>query len=367
MCDQLSLPTAGTRSALVDRLKEARETRQNTQSIGAPPPAQDGGDNIEVQKQFQQLQQQVQDLLNRNSSDERMLSESQLTQVKSLVQATINETIEQTAAAAAQAAVNAFTGSSPSSQAVVPERNSSSEGNVPFAVQETLNSTAINAASANDINCISSASQQTLDSVHELLVKLVKEILSGEFMELSKLLPKNFNSLQLLRDEPLTLTLENSVIRVKKATATSITNIEEWTSAFTAYMSVVISKHPSRAAELLEYLSLVRYAAKYHRGLGWCVYDVKFRKKAAAKKFIKWSTIDSQQRLKTFTVAPSLMRFFSSQDLHPCQVQLEGTNILLATTFTRVSHVPGLPAPMHTGATSQVVGGSPRDQVPFYP
>ena len=206
-----------------------------------------------------------------------MLSESQLTQVKSLVQATINETIEQTAAAAAQAAVNAFTGSSPSSQAVVPERKSS-----------------------------------------------------------SFFLPKNFNSLQLLRDEPLTLTLENSVFRANKAKATSITNIEEWTSAFTAYMSVVISKHPSRAAELLEYLSLIRYAAKYHRGLGWCVYDVKFRKKAAANKFIKWSTIDSQQRLKTFTVAPSLMRFFSSQDPHPSQVQLEGMNILLATTLTRV-------------------------------
>ena len=122
-----------------------------------------------------------------------MLSESQLTQVKSLVQATINEMIEQTAAAAAQAAVNAFTGSSPSSQAVVPERNSSSEGNVPFAVHETLNSTAINGASANDINSISSASQQTLDSVHEVPPKLVKEILSGEFMELSKLLLKNFN------------------------------------------------------------------------------------------------------------------------------------------------------------------------------
>ena len=316
LCSQLSLPTAGTRSALVDRFKEARETRQNSQSIGAPPPVQNGGDNIELQQRFQQLQQQVQDLLNRNSSDERMLSESQLTQVKSLVQATINETIEQTAAAAAQAAVNAFTGTSPSSQAVVPERNASSEGNVPFAVQETLNSTAINGASANDINSISSASQQTLDSVHELLVKLVKEILSGEFMELSKLLPKNFNSLQPLHDEPLTLTLENSVIRVNKAKATSITNIEEWTSAFTVYMSVIISKHPSRAAELLEYLSLIRYAAKHHRGLGWCVYDVKFRQKAAANKFIKWSTIDSQLWLKTFTVASSLMKeelgFFQS-------------------------------------------------------
>ena len=82
------------------------------------PLHKNGGDNLEVQKQFQQLQQQVQDLLNRNSSDERMLSESQLTQVKSLVQATVNETIEQTAAAAAQAALNAFTGSLPCSQAV---------------------------------------------------------------------------------------------------------------------------------------------------------------------------------------------------------------------------------------------------------
>ena len=73
-------------------------------------------------------------------------------------------------------------------------------------------------------------------------------------------------------------------------------------------MSVIISKHPSRAAELLEYLSLIRYAAKYHRDLGWCVYDVKFRQKAAANKFIMRSIIDSQLWFKTFTVVPSLMK-----------------------------------------------------------
>ena len=154
----------------------------------------------------------------------------------------------------------------------------------------------------------SSTSQQTSDSIHELPAKLVKEALSGEFMELSKLLPKNFNAIQPLHDEPLTLTLENSVIKVNKAKATSITGIEEWTSAFTSYMSVIISKYPNRAAELLEYLSLIRYAAKYHRGLGWCVYDVKFRQKAAINKSLNWSVIDSQLWLKTFTVAPSLMK-----------------------------------------------------------
>ena len=95
-------------------------------------------------------------------------------------------------------------------------------------------------------------------------------------MELSKLLPKNFNALKPLHDEPLTLTLENSVIRVNKTKVAFITNIEEWTTAFTAYMSVMITREPFRSAELLEYLSLIRYAAKYHRGLGWCVYDNKF-------------------------------------------------------------------------------------------
>ena len=241
--NQLTLPATGTRSAHLERLKEAR---RNVNDV--PPSVQNGGDNTELQQQFQQLQQQVQDLLNRNT-DDRLLSESQLTQVKSSVQATLNETIEQTAAAAAQAAVNAFAGSSPS-QAAVPERIASSEVTVPSAAQDTLNSLAVDGASGTDTSNNSSASQQTLDSVDELPAKLVKEVLSGEFMELSKLLPKNFNSLQPLHDETLTLSLENSVIRVNKAKATSITNIEEWTSAFTAYMSVIISKHPNRAAEI---------------------------------------------------------------------------------------------------------------------
>lgn len=92
-----------------------------------------------------------------------------------------------------------------------------------------------------------------MSSVYELPAKLVKEILSDEFMELSiKLFPKNFNTLNRPHDEPLKLTVENSVIKVNKAKVTSITDIAEWTTAFTAYMGVVIRKFPHRASELLE-------------------------------------------------------------------------------------------------------------------
>ena len=103
-------------------------------------------------------------------------------------------------------------------------------------------------------------------------------------MELSKLLPKNFNVLNPSQDEPLTLTVEKSVIKVNKAKTKSITDISEWTTAFSAYMGVLISQFPHRASELLEYMSLIHYAARYHKGLGACVYDIKFRQKAAIDK-----------------------------------------------------------------------------------
>ena len=61
--------------------RKVREARRNAQPIGASRPFQNGGDNIELRQQFQQLQQKVQDLLNRSSYDERMLFVNQLTQL----------------------------------------------------------------------------------------------------------------------------------------------------------------------------------------------------------------------------------------------------------------------------------------------
>ena len=289
MCSRLHLSTTGTRAALVKRLEEARQNSANAATSHAN---QNGGSDIvdgdlRLPQQFDSLKQQVQALLDRESSNEQLLSPGQLTQVQALIQSSMNEAIEKTATTAAQAAVNAFRGPSPP-QTEEQDRDPST-------------------SRENEVRPINS-NASTADSVHELPAKLAKEILSGEFMELSKLLPKNYNSLKPLHDEPLTLTLENSVIRVNKARATSITDIEEWTTAFTAYMSVIINKFPSRSAELLEYLSLIRYGAKYYWGLGWCVYDIKFRQKAASNKSLVWSAIDSQLWLKTFTVAHSLMK-----------------------------------------------------------
>jgi len=85
----------------------------------------------------------------------------------------------------------------------------------------------------------------------------VKDIQSGEFFELSKLLPKNLSTLE--EEDNLMLILDNSVVQVSKKskTASSITDIEQRMTAFTSYMSIFTHKYPQHSQELLQYLSLI--------------------------------------------------------------------------------------------------------------
>ena len=71
----------------------------------------------------------------------------------------------------------------------------------------------------------------------------IKDIQSGEFFYLSKLLPKNLSLHD--DDQNLVLSLGNSVVEVSKKSKTEvITEIEQWTTAFSAYISVPIKKYP---------------------------------------------------------------------------------------------------------------------------
>ena len=107
----------------------------------------------------------------------------------------------------------------------------------------------------------------------------------------------------------MTLTLDNSAIKVttkRKRSPSQITEIEQWTTAFTTYMSVFT--YPLRAQEFLQYLSLIRYAARVHKGLGWAIYDHKFRQKASLDKSLVWSQIDQHLWLTIFTVSPLALK-----------------------------------------------------------
>ena len=95
LCSQLTLSATGTRPTLIEHLKDARgnPTENNTENNEVIEMAtcadQDGGKTIPttaaLPQEFLRLQQQVQDLVDRNKPDKRLLFEGQLTQVKSLV------------------------------------------------------------------------------------------------------------------------------------------------------------------------------------------------------------------------------------------------------------------------------------------
>ncbi len=107
-------------------------------------------------------------------------------------------------------------------------------------------------------------------------------------------------------DEPIILTLENSVIKAKKASQPTarITDIQQWTTVYSLYMSVMTHQFPGRAQELLQYVSLIHHAAQSHRGLSWCIYNHKFRCKAALNPSLDWSIIDQQIWLMIFSNGP---------------------------------------------------------------
>ena len=88
-------------------------------------------------------------------------------------------------------------------------------------------------------------------------------------------------------DDNLTLTLDNSAIKVTKKRKTSpsqITEIEQWTTAFAMYMSVLTHKYPFKGPRV--------FAARVHKGVGWAIYDHTFRKKTSRDKSLVWSQID---------------------------------------------------------------------------
>ena len=73
-------------------------------------------------------------------------------------------------------------------------------------------------------------------------------------------------------------------------------------------MIIIVQKFPNRASELLQYMEIIRHAAKAHGGLDWCIYDHKFRHKAAASRTLSWANIDMQLWLRIFTASSTHFR-----------------------------------------------------------
>ena len=267
LCRQKKIASTGNKATLLNRLRgySPRVTVSNADARGRLQ---------ETNEMFGSVPVLPQDHVVNTNANDSTFSEGQLNTIRQLVQESVATASREIAHEAALAAVQVL---QPSSLQTASNSNRVTPAIETVTPQQT--------ASPSDI-CQHAAPFQDIPAQH------VKDIQSGEFFELSKLLSKNLSEFN--DDDNLVLTLDNSVVQVSKKanTSTSITEIEQWTTAFTTYMSVFTHKFPQRSQELLQYLSLIRYAACVHRGLGWAIYDYKFRQKAGQNRTRVWSEID---------------------------------------------------------------------------
>ncbi|CAB4017097.1 Hypothetical predicted protein, partial [Paramuricea clavata] len=279
-CEEEGISSGGRRQTLIARLQQ-----HTTENVPSATPST----SVETSTVSSTLATQ----------SPALLTDAQLAQIRSIVSESVERSAAEIATNAARAAVQAMTSSTAQSHpAVLTE--------IPSASSDVLRSqpSAVPDVSTVDLTQFAQAEPATPygHGAHDIPASYVKQIQSGEFFDLSKLLPSSFPTAA--DDEPVVFTLENSVLKVKKSPATQkITSIEQLTTAFTSYMSVLTHKFPTRSQDLLQYLSLIRHAAQTHRGLGWCVYDYKFRRKAALNPLLKWSEIDQQFWLLIFTTS----------------------------------------------------------------
>ena len=128
------------------------------------------------------------------------------------------------------------------------------------SITQEVQSHSSNASFAN-------SSLPTIDGfTPEIPAHLIKSTQNGEFIDLSKVLTKNLLGFE-TAEESFQLSLgENSTLKLSKSTAPKkkIVSIQDWTTAFTLYMKIIVEKFPGRAQELISYLELIRYAAAYH-------------------------------------------------------------------------------------------------------
>eukprot|EP00794_Sanderia_malayensis_P004937 gene4937-biopygen4007 len=182
------------------------------------------------------------------------LSEDNVQQIRAIVEESMEASLSRVAREAAQAAV---------------ELTLANRSTPPTALENTI----ITQPSIDEFERLGRASipingnQQRSQAINggftpEIPNAYVRSIQGGEFFEISKLLPENLYQLDNSSPDYNNVSLSmgpNSEIRLtKRSSVKRIENISEWTSAFLAYVKLVVDKFPARARELLEYMDIIR-------------------------------------------------------------------------------------------------------------
>ena len=121
--------------------------------------------------------------------------------------------------------------------------------------------------------------------------KLVAQIVSGKYVDLSDLLAVN---LVQTASEPQLLFDGRVVLTSSKRQRRRLDDITSWVEAFSVFSLVLTSYFPNRWRDITQYKLLILRTYRQFGGRVWLAYDQAFREHAAATKLADWSTMNVQ-------------------------------------------------------------------------
>ena len=241
--------------------------------------------------------------LQQTGADE--FSQVQLKKIAEMVNNAVRNNLTEVASRAARTALD-LARSAPTN---VPSPTLQQAGNSEQLTTPTTSSTSLAAAiNSSPFASQSSHGVQSSGFTPEIPATYVRSIQMGEFFDLSKLLPENLLKMSLASENDgndVSFVLgPNQELKLKKNNRkVEISNISDWTLAFTTYMKVVLEKFPHRSHELINYLDIIQDAARYQRSFTWLIYDRLFRYKASNNKSINWGVRDNELWIRLSTMS----------------------------------------------------------------
>ena len=80
-----------------------------------------------------------------------------------------------------------------------------------------------------------------------------------------------------------------------------VTDIGQWTECFAALAAILSTRFPEKAPHFWSYLRTITKASRNFEGPAWASYDIAYRRQAANRKTLEWSTIDPALYNEAFT------------------------------------------------------------------
>ena len=122
---------------------------------------------------------------------------------------------------------------------------------------------------------------------------IANKILKLDFVDTAELRPESWLFESETQEKPL-----SSLFKKRKQ---PVTDILIWTQCFASYTAVLAGKFQGCTPHLMAYMSTIIGCYRKFEGYGWVVYDTSYRRRAAIKKTLNWSEIDSSLFNTLFT------------------------------------------------------------------